>query len=375
MKFAVIGSSVSAWPLLQELHSASGAALAGCAISGPLLDLAAGRIPLRLMSTPEDALMQQQPDAVVLALEDSEEILRLARAAVQAEQHVVVLLPLLSASPALVFDLQLIADESRAAVIPLAGRWLLTDLPVSAMDLGLPAGEVRQLLLDLTFPGGSEESLAEATRSGLDVLCASGFRYSQVTCLDSAAPGGILLSRLVTLGAQPEAELTLPPATLTLRPGAGPVAGGVLRAVFSTGEVREFTLGTADAVEQLPRIRWYCEDISRCQAWLDSCSTTLELTEAAAKSLRRRRTVDVHFDAGTERSVFKSLMTAMGCGVLTWLLFSMVALLIAGQLLDLPDWFWQIARILWFTPVLLFLVAQFLLPLARDRSGPPRGRR
>lgn len=373
MKFAVIGSSVSAWPLLQELQGRADAALAGCALSGPLLDLAAGRMPLRFMAAAEDVLMQQQLDAVVLALDDMEEILRLARMAVQAEQHVVVVLPVLGISPALVFDLQLIADESRAAVIPLADRWLLTDLPPASLDLGLPSGEVRQLLLELNFEGGSEESLARATRVGLDVLCASGFRYSQVTCLDSTAPGGILLSRLITLGAQPESEISLPPAMLTLRPGTA--AGGALRVVLSTGEVREFSLGAADSVEVLPRIRWFCEDLSRCQPWLDRCSATLELVEAAGKSLRRRRTVDVHFDAGTERSVFKSLMTAMGCGVLTWLLFSMVALLIAGQLLDLPDWFWQTARILWFAPVVLFLIAQFLLPLARDRSGPPRGRR
>ncbi|MFM7059170.1 MAG: hypothetical protein ACKO2P_19840 [Planctomycetota bacterium] len=369
----MIGSSVSAWPLLQELHSEPGAALAGCAISGPLLDLAAGRIPLRFMATPEDALMQQQLDVVVLALDDMEEILRLAQVAVQAEQHVVVVVPVLGVSPSLLFDLQLIADESRAAVIPIADRWLLTDLPPASLDLALPASDVRQLLLELNFDAESEESLARATRTGLDVLSASGFRYSQVTCLDSAAPGGILLSRLITLGTQPEAELPLPPATLTLRPGAS--AGATLRALLSTGEVREFSLGTAESQQVLPRIRWFCEDLSRCQPWLDRCSETLELAEAATKSLRRRRTVDVHFDAGTERSVFKSLMTAMGCGVLTWLLFSMVALLIVGQLLDLPDWFWQTARILWFTPVLLFLVAQFLLPLARDRSGPPRGPR
>lgn len=373
MNVAIIGHQLSAWPLLQELQRASGAALAGCAISGPLLDQVAGRLPLRLTTAAEDALLQSELDTVVLALDDPEEILRLTRAAVQAERHVVVLLPLLTASPALVFELQLIADESRAAVIPVAGRWLLPDLPAAAMDLALPPADVRQLLLEMQFQGDSPESLAEATRTGLDVLSASGFPYSQVTCLDSAAPGGILLSRLITLGTQPEAELPLPPATLTLRPG--PAAGGTLQAVYSTGEVREFQVGTADAAELLPRIRWYCEDRSRCQRWLDACSTTLELAEAAAKSLRRRRTVDVHFDAGTERSVFKSQMTAMGCGVLTWLLFSMVALLIAGQLLDLPDWFWQIARILWFTPVVLFLVAQFLLPLARDRSGPARLRR
>ena len=373
MRFALIGSSVSVWPLLEELQGSGEAALVGSAISGPLLQVAAGRISLRQTDSVEDALLLPNIDTVILSVDDPEEILRLTRAAVQAERHVVVMLPLQTASPALVFELQLIADECRAAVVPVAGRWLISDLSASALDLGLSRTDVRQLLLELNFVGDSAESLANATRTGLDVLSASGFRYSQVTCLDSAAPGGILLSRLITLGTQPEAEFPLPPATLTLRPGDP--SGGTLRAVLSTGETRDFSLGVAGSVPLLPRIRWFCEDRSRCQPWLDACSMTLELAEAAGKSLRRRRTVDVHFDAGTERSVFKSQMTAMGCGVLTWLMFSAVALLIAGQLLDLPDWFWQVARILWLAPVVLYLAAQALLPLARDRSGPPRGRR
>ncbi|MFM7832603.1 MAG: hypothetical protein ACKPJD_12475, partial [Planctomycetaceae bacterium] len=88
-----------------------------------------------------------------------------------------------------------------------------------------------------------------------------------------------------------------------------------------------------------------------------------------------RRTVDVHFDAGTERSVFKSQMTALGCGVLTWLLLGMVAYLIAGQLLTLPNWAWHTARIRWMVPLVLLRVAQMLLPLTRDRSGSLRGGR
>jgi hypothetical protein len=56
-------------------------------------------------------------------------------------------------------------------------------------------------------------------------------------------------------------------------------------------------------------------------------------------------------------------------------MFSMIVLLVAGQLFDLPDGFWRFARILWIAPVVLFLVAQFLLPLTRDRSGANRKRR
>ncbi|MEY2725764.1 MAG: hypothetical protein RLZZ458_1631 [Planctomycetota bacterium] len=373
MKLALIGSNLNALPLLQELQRCADIELTASAISGPLLDQCAGRIPLQLAATSEDALLQRDLQLVLLALDDCDEILRLTRAAVQADRHVAVCLPLLTASAALVFELQLIADEAQTAVLPIVPRWQLRDLPPTALQLGLVPGEIRQLLLELSFGDATPEQLTEATRTGLDLLSAAGFRYSQVTCLDAAAPGGLLLSRLITLGAQADAESPLPPATLQLRPESG--GTGMLRAVLNSGSVVEYPLVSGEADVYFPRLRWFMEDRARAAPLLEAASTTLELCEAAAKSVRRRRTVDVHFDAGTERSVFKSQMTAMGCGVLTWLMFSMVVLLMAGQLFDLPDWFWRAARVLWIAPVVLFLAAQFLLPLARDRSGPGRKRR
>jgi hypothetical protein len=62
-------------------------------------------------------------------------------------------------------------------------------------------------------------------------------------------------------------------------------------------------------------------------------------------------------------------MTAMGCGVLTFMMLGMVAYLIVAQLVPLPDVVLHILRILWVAPLVLFLIAQALLPLARDR-GP-----
>ena len=91
--------------------------------------------------------------------------------------------------------------------------------------------------------------------------------------------------------------------------------------------------------------------------------------EGLAKSLRRRRTIDVHFDGVSERSAFKTQMTAIGCGVLTYLLFGLVAFLVIATVATLPPWALQLGRILWIYPLVLFLFAQFLLPLARERSS------
>jgi len=373
MKTAFVGSSALAWQLLQEASRASDQPLPPSVLQGPLREraLAAG-IPLRLAASAEDVMLDPANQVVVLALEDCDEILRLTRAAVQAEKHVVVVLPELTASPALTFELQLVLDESQTAIIPLLGRWQLPQLPPDRVVLGLDPDSIRQLTLELPLPELSDAALAVGLRTGLDLLTASGFLYSQVTCLDQAVPGAGLISRMVSLSTQPEAERLLPPASLTLRPAnaADGSAGVLLTVTYRDGRQQQYPVGEAP---MLPRILHLCRHRADCSAWLDAASATLELCEATARSIRRRRTVDVHFDAGTERSVFKSQMTAFGCGVLTWLLLGMVSYLIAGQLLTLPNWAWHTARILWMLPLILFLMAQLLLPLTRNRGGNARG--
>ena len=51
------------------------------------------------------------------------------------------------------------------------------------------------------------------------------------------------------------------------------------------------------------------------------------------------------------------------------MMLGMVAYLIVAQLMDLPDWALHLGRILWVAPLVLFLVAQFLLPLTRERAS------
>jgi hypothetical protein len=62
-------------------------------------------------------------------------------------------------------------------------------------------------------------------------------------------------------------------------------------------------------------------------------------------------------------------MTAIGCAVLTFMMFGMVGYLIIAQLTTLPNWILHTARILWIAPLVIFLIAQALLPVARERSG------
>ncbi len=62
-----------------------------------------------------------------------------------------------------------------------------------------------------------------------------------------------------------------------------------------------------------------------------------EFGATAARSLLKRRTLPVHFEEASERSQFKSQMTAVGCGVLLWTMFGMIALLTIGAISDPRD--------------------------------------
>ncbi len=383
MNFTIIGSSTAAFGLFRELSESREHSLTACAVSGSLGEaISNAQIPLRLEASAEDALLAAGVDVAVLAVSDPDETLKLARAAAQADRHVVVIPPSQS-SPAFSFELHLILDESRCSVIPLTGRTALADLPRDRHELSVDASRASQLSMDIPLPeragqgtdqrlAGSAAQVAQHLRAtveqGLDVLGAIGLRYSQVTALDSLAPDGSLLVRLITLNSQPASERPLPPATLTIRPSSVASAADVtMRMTAIDGSIQEFRLERHPGF--LPRIAVLCSSRELCTRWMESYSTTLELAAAVDKSLRRRRTVDVHFDTGSERGLFKSQMTAIGCGVLTFMMLGMVAYLIAAQLTDLPDWMLHLGRALWITPLVIFLLAQALLPLARNRAS------
>ena len=367
MRFAIIGNNATAIDVLRELAGSTEHTLVRCALSGNLAaSVSRASVPVRLAATAEDALLAGDADAVIVAIDDLDESLRIIRAASQADRHVVVIPPALC-SPAYSFELHLILDESQCSIMPLLPRAAITELPCSAVDLGLDAHATRQLSIELPLLTADPAELRASVIRGLDCLSASGFRFTEVTALDSNASDGSLLSRLITLSAATMAEKPLPPATLTIRPTAVAENCSVLQILQNNATLRPVPI--ADAATVLDRIVTICQSRELCGKWMEAFSVTLELAEAVSKSIRRRRTVDVHFDSGSEKGVFKSQMTAMGCCVLTFMMLGMVVYLIVAQLVPLPDTVLHILRILWITPLVLFLIAQVLLPLARDRAN------
>lgn len=367
MRFALAGNNATAFHVLRTLADSTEHSLIHCALSGELAAVASrNSVPLTLAASAEEALLTGDIDIVIIAIDDLDESLRMVRAASQSGRNVVVIPPA-SCSPAYSFELHLILDESQSSIMPLLPRAAINEIPLSAVDLKLDPLTTRQLAIELPLPAANRVVLQESVIRGLDYLSASGFRFTQVTALESNAPDGSLLSRSITLSAAPTSDKPLPPATLTIKPVTVSDQPCILQISHSNAEVTSVSIAETPLV--LSRIVAVCESRELCGKWMDAFSITLELAESVSKSLRRRRTVDVHFDSGSEKGVFKSQMTAIGCGILTFMMLGMVAFLILAQLVSLPQTVLYFLRILWITPLVLFLIAQALLPFARDRGN------
>jgi hypothetical protein len=77
-------------------------------------------------------------------------------------------------------------------------------------------------------------------------------------------------------------------------------------------------------------------EIGTAPRWSDLVRA-FDVVDAARRSLRRRRTIVLSAEDASERSQFKTQMTAIGCGVLTWTLVGVVLTLLAGAVLDPRD--------------------------------------
>lgn len=94
--------------------------------------------------------------------------------------------------------------------------------------------------------------------------------------------------------------------------------------------------------------------------------TAFELLDAVEHSLERKRTIELHREAVSERAIFKTRMAAWGCGILILTLFLMVAFLMVASVVPLHGTLLAIARAAVFAPLFIFLFAQLLLPLTRS---------
>jgi myo-inositol 2-dehydrogenase/D-chiro-inositol 1-dehydrogenase len=94
----------------------------------------------------------------------------------------------------------------------------------------------------------------------------------------------------------------------------------------------------------------------------------MELSEAVLRSLRRGRTIDLHYEAISEESSFKSIMTSTGCVILLGALL-ILPLALAGPALGMN---WTIYLAYLIPPVLVVFAVMQILRFGIQREGGER---
>ncbi len=97
---------------------------------------------------------------------------------------------------------------------------------------------------------------------------------------------------------------------------------------------------------------------------LGDATRAMELSEAVVRSLRRGRTIDLHYENISEEASFKSIMTSTGCALLLGILL-LLPLALAGPALGMN---WTIYLAWMIPPVLIAFVVLQVLRLGIRRS-------
>ena len=366
MRFSLTGDQAEAALLVQSIVHSVDHSLVAVHVRGNLESTLQSQFPAtaRRVPSPEEVIVAPNIDTVIVAESCVEESMRLVRHASQADCHVVIIPPD-DLSTAYSYEVHLLLDESNFGIVVLTASWFLTDDRSTASPM---------VDCQLRLPAIADDSTHAATlMHAIDACSSLGFASSQVTVLgidDNETPS--VKCQVVLSGCGADGSIR-PSVTLNCSRSAEQFhlsgkAGehSVDRHIVMPGHVASLPSPIARLLCE--RIAQRLSDANFCQASMEQFSRTLQVTGAVARSIRRRRTIDVYIDELTERSVFKTQMTAIGCGVLTWLMLGMIGYLLLGQLLKPPTTVMMVLRALWIAPVVIYLATQFLLPFARGRQ-------
>lgn len=344
----------------------------------------------------EDLLADPEVDAVIVG-DAGAEARQAVRQLLQAGK-IVLFSPELLESAEFFYELALAETESPGRLFPLLAlraHPLVHELgQVLARE---ELGELRHVRLERQITASaragaspllSKSTVERALLHDADLLRALCGAYNQISASragDSAEGCSLATATLAGAGVPQVSWTAAATATaeawrLTLSGDAGsallagdPQAGRLSLAIEARGERREFEERGDDPGE------WLLEAFSQSRtepsagqapqadagSYWNELARSVELVEAFERSVRRRRTIDVHFESPSERGMFKTQMTAVGCSLLVFTLMGVVVYLVAAAAIAMPVMLKRVLVGLIFAPLGVFLVAQLLLFVAR----------
>ncbi|MBX3438279.1 MAG: hypothetical protein KF861_12365 [Planctomycetaceae bacterium] len=257
----------------------------------------------------------------------------------------------------LIAELGLLDAEATAPVVPFF-EWRAFPV-LDRLRQVVAEGHLGQLILlriertlALDSPSGMHRMLDDGAvqpslMMDVDLLRWIGGDYSQVSCFRTGLTAEGFAGQTLNLAGE-----GLPDATCIDRSGTEPAWRYEVQGINGTAAV-EFVGAEARLTfngERSFRQPDRRPDASLCLRLLDDGLNRRpgslrwqdrgrihEIQEAMQRSLRRRRTIDLHFEETSERSQFKTTMATVGCFVLVYTFLASVFLLLAGALFDPRD--------------------------------------
>ena len=396
MDFALLGTGHETLPLIRALTSTTEHRLVAFTADDSLVLELLQRAPAaRRLSASVEALNVSGLGAVIIDTEDAE-TLEIAKQ-LATNSVAILLVPRAAHGIEFIYQLGLIRDEQpdQFRLYPIR-PWRTHPLVLKLQDCLLQSrlGRVHQVQFERhvsvnglpTEPALLTKSqIEEALLADADLLKFLAGEFDQVTALETGnAEHEIVQASVNMTGATATAAQWLCKGThdasnwrLTVTGAAGNIAlsGSQDRqtidwqsAISGQNERDQISFDDGPAVLKEFLAGLTADDSGK---WADDLNRNFDLLEGTHRSLRRRRTVDLYFDTPSERSNFKTQMTAVGCAVLMLTLLTILMGLGAGLVaseLKLPPVFMQVVRVLVFAPLFLFLILQVGIVLSKPSA-------
>jgi hypothetical protein len=360
MKFALLGWNPDVVSLLRAVSADSQHSFTTAAEipENSLSELLAAAPGIRVLQSWEELLVDTAADVTLVA--GDSEIVQAGAKQLAMDDRSLAIVPQASQGSAFIYELTLTHDDNRVPLVP------VQKLPAHPLTAKLEdaigrgdLGQITLLRIEHSFPATAQQAGASGsglTRDEVDgvmfhdvsLLRFLGGNYNRITAVHSGSETTGITLATVTLGGNDLAE-----ATWTARAGQPAwkleVTGSAGSATLELDEALAGSLvvnsSNSDS-ESGSTLKDDGSGLGSCQlAALDESlassarhwaemTRAFETVEATHTSLRRRRTIDLFFETTSERSIFKSQMTAVGCGLIMLTLFGLVAFLLLGAFVD-----------------------------------------
>ncbi|MCH7989309.1 MAG: hypothetical protein IID46_09195 [Planctomycetes bacterium] len=400
MNFALLGDDLAVLPVVQAIKDHPQHDLTHAALASTLqAELMTSAPSVRIVDGWEDLMAAASVDAVLVA-GSSPAVLEGAKQ-LAASGIPLLLFPRAEQEATLIYELSLIHDDINVPLFPVIPLRFHSKLKqVRELIQSGVLGAILHMQMQREVQTGNDKQPSSllswadvdaALLQDADLLRSLGGHYNRVTALAAGTVEDRFALMTVTLAGD-----NLPEATWSLKTVSSQ-AGWQLSLTAENGSVllsgendpSSITLKTEGVElssnpdsesengigsEILAQFEKAVTGQSAQPNWT-GLMRAFETVEATHRSVRRRRTIELHFESQSERSLFKTQMTAIGCGVLTLTFFAVLVVLLIGAMFD-PEKMSQgtvlamkIARIAVFMPVFLFLLFQLLLFITRPSSS------